>query len=52
MPIMDHAEILNYEETWSAGNWFEPPVSWSDLAKTLRAGAHHGSAIYFKRYVL
>ncbi|MFP3187141.1 MAG: capsid portal protein, partial [Paraburkholderia sp.] len=52
VPVMDRAEILDYVETWSAGNWFEPPVSWSGLAKTFRAGVHHGSAIYFKRNVL
>ena len=52
VPVMDRAEILDYVETWSAGKWFEPPVSWSGLAKTFRAGVHHGSAIYFKRNVL
>lgn len=52
VPVMDRAEILDYVETWSAGQWFEPPVSWSGLAKTFRAGVHHGSAIYFKRNVL
>ncbi len=52
VPVMDRAEILDYVETWSAGQWFEPPVSWSGLAKTFRAGVHHGSPIYFKRNVL
>jgi PBSX family phage portal protein len=52
MPVMDRAEILDYVETWTAGKWFEPPVSFPGLAKTFRAGVHHGSAIYFKRNVL
>lgn len=52
IPIMDRAEILNYAECWSTGKWFEPPVSWSGLAKSFRAGTHHSSAIYFKCNVL
>ena len=52
VPVMDRAEILDYVQAWSAGDWYEPPVSWSGLAKTFRAGVHHGSAIYFKRNVL
>ncbi|WP_092006215.1 phage portal protein [Paraburkholderia lycopersici] len=52
IPVMDRAEILDYVETWAAGEWFEPPISWSGLAKSFRAGVHHGSALYFKRNVL
>ena len=52
VPVMDRAEILDYVQAWAAGDWYEPPVSWSGLAKTFRAGVHHGSAIYFKRNVL
>ncbi|MFM0097517.1 phage portal protein [Paraburkholderia nemoris] len=52
MPVMDRAEILDYVESWSAGEWFEPPVSFAGLAKSFRAGVHHSSAIYFKRNVL
>jgi PBSX family phage portal protein len=52
MPVMDRAEILDYVESWSSGEWFEPPVSFAGLAKSFRAGVHHGSAIYFKRNVL
>jgi len=51
-PVMDRAEILDYAECWSTGRWYEPPVSWSGLAKTFRAGTHHSSALYFKRNVL
>jgi PBSX family phage portal protein len=52
MPVMSRAEILDYVECWANGEWFEPPVSWSGLAKTFRAGTHHSSAIYFKRNIL
>lgn len=52
VPVMDRAEILDYVECWANGDWYEPPVSWSGLAKSFRAGAHHSSALYFKRNVL
>jgi PBSX family phage portal protein len=52
VPVMDRAEILDYVQSWAAGKWYEPPVSWSGLAKSFRAGVHHSSAIYFKRNVL
>ncbi|KWE44607.1 capsid portal protein [Burkholderia ubonensis] len=52
MPALSRAEILDYSEVWSNGEWFEPPVSFAGLAKSFRAGTHHASAIYFKRNVL
>lgn len=52
MPVMSRTEILDYSEVWSNGEWYEPPVSFSGLAKSFRAGTHHASAIYFKRNVL
>ncbi|MEX3846786.1 phage portal protein [Paraburkholderia sp. BR10882] len=52
VPVMDRAEILDYVQSWAAGKWYEPPVSWSALAKSFRAGVHHSSAIYFKRNVI
>lgn len=53
MPVMSRADILDYSEAWlSAGEWYEPPVSFVGLAKSFRAGTHHASAIYFKRNVL
>lgn len=51
-PIMDRAEILNYLECLSNGRWYDPPVSFAGLAKSFRAGAHHGSALYFKANIL
>jgi PBSX family phage portal protein len=51
-PVMDRAEILNYVECLSNGRWYEPPVNFSGLAKSFRAGTHHASAMYFKANVL
>jgi len=52
VPVLDRADILNYTEAWTNGQWYEPPVSWAGLAKSFRAGTHHASALFFKRNVL
>ncbi|RAR53881.1 PBSX family phage portal protein [Paraburkholderia unamae] len=52
MPVLSRADILDYCEVLSNGEWYEPPVSFTGLAKSFRAGTHHASAIYFKRNVL
>ncbi|WP_153075793.1 phage portal protein [Paraburkholderia bonniea] len=52
VPVMSRAEILDYAECWSNGQWFEPPVSWAGLAKSFRASTHHSSALYFKSNLL
>ncbi|CAK0063359.1 portal protein [Burkholderia pseudomallei] len=49
---MNRAEILDYVECWSNGEWFEPPVSFAGLAKSFRASTHHSSALFFKANVL
>ncbi|CPG12435.1 phage portal protein [Burkholderia pseudomallei] len=51
-PVMNRAEILDYVECWSNGEWFEPPVSFAGLAKSFRASTHHSSALFFKANVL
>lgn len=51
-PVMDRASILDYMQTLSNGRWYEPPVSREGLAKSYRAGAHHGSALQFKANIL
>ncbi|CAI2467901.1 phage portal protein, PBSX family [Serratia ficaria] len=50
--VLDRRDILDYTECISNGKWIEPPVSFSGLAKSLRASVHHSSPIYFKRNVL
>ncbi|RQR78699.1 phage portal protein [Burkholderia sp. Bp9015] len=52
MPVLSRADILDYCEVLSNGEWYEPPVSFIGLAKSFRAGTHHASAIFFKRNVL
>ncbi|WLE59265.1 phage portal protein [Burkholderia plantarii] len=52
MPVLSRADILDYCEVWSNGEWYEPPVNFTGLAKSFRAGTHHASALYFKRNVL
>ncbi len=50
--VMDRREILDYVECWFNGTWYEPPVSFDGLARSLRAATHHGSAVHFKAQVL
>ncbi|NML31798.1 phage portal protein [Paraburkholderia sp. G-4-1-8] len=49
---LEGADIFNYRELWTVNDYFEPPISRVGLAKSLRAGTHHASALYFKRNVL
>lgn len=51
-PVLERADILNYVQALNNGEWYEPPVCFTGLAKTFRAGTHHSSAIFFKRNVL
>ncbi|GHL61618.1 hypothetical protein ECZU31_48930 [Escherichia coli] len=51
VPVLDRRDILDYVECISNGRWYEPPVSFTGLAKT-RAAVHHSSPIYVKRNIL
>lgn len=51
-PVMDKRDILDYAECIGNGRWFEPPVSFNGLAKSLRSAVHHSSPIYVKRNIL
>lgn len=51
-PVIDRRDILGLLECWRNGRWYEPPISYSGLAKSLHASVHHSSAIYFKANVL
>lgn len=44
-----NGDVSDYVETYLVDGYFEPPVSFEGLAKTLRANAMHSSAIYAKR---
>lgn len=50
--VLDRRDILDYVECVDNGQWYEPPVSFSGLAKSLRAAVHHSSPIYVKRNIL
>ncbi len=50
--VLDRRDILDYVECVNNGRWFEPPVSFNGLAKSLRAAVHHSSPIYVKRNIL
>ncbi|BEN60915.1 phage portal vertex protein [Serratia marcescens] len=51
-PVLDRRDILDYTECIGNGKWIEPPISFSGLAKSLRAAVHHSSPIYVKRNIL
>lgn len=51
-PVLDRRDILDYTECVGNGKWIEPPISFSGLAKSLRAAVHHSSPIYVKRNIL
>ncbi|MGK3191690.1 phage portal protein [Enterobacter soli] len=51
-PVLDRRDILDYVECINNGKWYEPPVNFSGLAKSLRAAVHHSSPIYVKRNIL
>ena len=52
VPVLDKREILDYVECIDNGQWYEPPISFSGLAKSMRAAVHHSSPIYVKRNIL
>lgn len=49
---MDKRDILDYAKCIDNGRWYEPPVSFHVLAKSLCAAAHHSLPIYVKRNIL
>lgn len=52
IPVLDKRDVLDYAECINNGRWYEPPVSFHGLAKSLRAAVHHSSPIYVKRNIL
>ncbi|MDO4697615.1 MAG: phage portal protein [Pasteurellaceae bacterium] len=53
VPVMDKMDILNYLScSVQCSKWYDPPVAWSSLAKSLRASTHHESAITVKANLL
>ena len=53
VPVMDKQEILNYLYcSVNQKKWYNTPISWDGLAKSLRASTHHESAITVKANLL
>lgn len=53
IPVMDKAEIMNYLYcSVHLQKWYNPPIAWEGLAKSLRASTHHESAITVKANLL
>lgn len=50
--IGGRAAIMEYAECLNNGRYYDPPVDFGELARTLRVGAHHESALRFKVNVL
>lgn len=44
--------IMEYIECYHNDRWYEPPIDFGELARCLRVGAHHESALRFKVNVL
>ena len=50
--VLDKRDIMDYAECVHNGRWYEPPVSFHGLAKSLRSAVHHSSPLYVKRNIL
>lgn len=51
-PVLSQRDLLDCMECANNGQWYETPISFYGLARTLRAAVHHESAIMFKRNVI
>lgn len=51
-PVLDKREILDYIECTGNGKWYEPPISFDGLARSVRAAVHHSSPMFVKRNIL
>lgn len=52
VPVLNGRDLGEYAECWLNGAYYEPPVSFSGLAKSLNANVHHQSAIRVKKNIL
>lgn len=51
-PVLEGRDILDYLEAANMGEYFETPISFDGLAKSLRASIHHSSPINVKANIL
>lgn len=47
-PVLDGSGLLDYAETWITDGYYEPHISLKGLAKSSKAAAAHGAALYWK----
>lgn len=52
VPMIDQRDFLGYFHSAWNGSWYETPVSFDGLARTLTANPHHQSAIIYKANLL
>jgi len=52
MPVLEGRDMLSDIECYRNGDWYEPPLSMSGLARSLNASVHHASAIWCKVNIL
>jgi capsid portal protein len=45
VPVLDKRNILDYVKCVDNGQWYEPPASFSGLAKSMRVAVHYSSPI-------
>ncbi|HDG0626273.1 TPA: phage portal protein [Serratia marcescens] len=50
--VLDKREILDYIECTGNDKWYEPPISFDGLARSVRAAVHHSSPMFVKRNIL
>lgn len=46
--VMERRDVLDHLECWSNGRYYETPINMNGLARVLRVGSHHESAIRLK----
>lgn len=47
-PVLNRRDVMSYFHSSFNGSYFEPPISFDGLAKSLPSNPHHESAIRFK----
>lgn len=51
-PVLESRGLLDYLECWRSGRYFEPPVDYQGLARTVQSNPYLQSGLKFKRNML
>lgn len=51
-PVLDGREVFDYLECWWNGRWYEPPLSFDGLSRSIGASVYLQSGLTFKRNML